>query len=92
LVATDCGSLVLSNIQLDLANGPTRKETISAGGSRHSLASLVDGTVVAWGGKDHGELMVPSGLSDVVAIVAGYFCALALRHDGCVIGWRDPAG
>lgn len=33
--------------------------------------SAVDGTVVAWGHNDAGELDVPDGLTDVVAIAAG---------------------
>jgi hypothetical protein len=37
------------------------------------------GTVVAWGcGVDYGQCTVPSGLSGVTAIAAGFFHSLAL--------------
>src|ERR1044071_8940183 len=44
------------------------------------------GTVVAWG--DQGS--VPSGLTGVVSVAAGYNHALALKADGSVVGWGQP--
>lgn len=68
----------------------------------HSLALLIDGTVLAWGSNDRGGLgtgqangtiRVPApvtGLgpgSGVVAIAAGRSHNLALRADGTVLSW-----
>jgi hypothetical protein len=46
-----------------------------------------DGTVVAWGNNAQGETNVPAGLSNVIAIAAGYDDNLALRSDGTVVVW-----
>jgi hypothetical protein len=49
-----------------------------------------DGTVVAWGcggGGNWGQCSVPSGLSGVTAIAAGYYHSLALKGDGTVVAW-----
>jgi alpha-tubulin suppressor-like RCC1 family protein len=48
-----------------------------------------DGTVVAWGcgTDDLGQCSVPSGLSGVTAIAAGYYHSLAVRGDGTVVAW-----
>jgi alpha-tubulin suppressor-like RCC1 family protein len=43
--------------------------------------------VVAWGANDWGQTIVPSGLSDVVAIAAGGSHSLALTAQGRVVGW-----
>ena len=45
------------------------------------------GTVVAWGYGGNGQTSVPDGLSDVVAIDAGYYHNLALKSDGTVVAW-----
>jgi hypothetical protein len=72
--------------------------TAISAGAYHSLALLSDGTVMAWGQNEYGQLgdgttenrdvPVPvSGLSDVVAISAGYNENLALLSDGTVMAW-----
>ena len=71
-----------------------------AAGGRHSLVLKRDGTVWGWGANDQGQLgtgttdqgpvMTPvqvSGLTDVVAIVAGNIHSLALKKDGTVWAW-----
>ena len=50
------------------------------------------GTVVAWGDNSFGQSTVPSGLTNIVAISAGYGYGLALKADGTVVGWgNQPA-
>jgi hypothetical protein len=74
--------------------------TAVAGGTRHSLALLSNGTVMAWGADEWGELggggetltmsdapvQVP-GLTGVTAIAAGADFSLALRSNGTVMAW-----
>lgn len=51
------------------------------------------GQVVAWGDNSAGQLNVPQGLSNVVAVAAGGAHSLALRRDGTVVAWgNDDAG
>jgi alpha-tubulin suppressor-like RCC1 family protein len=74
--------------------------TALAAGASHGLALLKNGTVMAWGNNQHGELgdgtttrathPVPvSGLSGVTAIAAGGFHSLALLSNGTVMAWGD---
>jgi alpha-tubulin suppressor-like RCC1 family protein len=69
-----------------------------AAGTQHGLALLANGSVVAWGGNQYGQLgdgsttnrltPVPvSGLSGVVAIAAGASHSVALTSDGQVWAW-----
>jgi len=45
----------------------------------HSLALKADGTVVAWGENTYGQTILPSGLSNVVAMAAGWRHNVFLR-------------
>ena len=45
------------------------------------------GTVQCWGKNEGGQLNVPGGLSNVVAIVGGYYNSFALRSNGTIQGW-----
>ncbi len=67
-------------------------------GDLHNLALLSDGTVMAWGNDEAGQLgnggfkesdvPVPvSGLTDVTQISAGNYHSLALLSDGTVDAW-----
>jgi hypothetical protein len=56
-------------------------------GSLHALALRADGTVVAWGENNVGQINVPAGLTNVVQIACGYAHSLALRSDGSVVAW-----
>jgi alpha-tubulin suppressor-like RCC1 family protein len=69
-------------------------------GDDHNLALLKDGTVMAWGVNNDGQLgdnstqesdvPVPvSGLGGVMAISAGGFHSLALLRNGTVMAWGD---
>jgi alpha-tubulin suppressor-like RCC1 family protein len=74
--------------------------TAVAGGGEFSLALLANGTVMAWGSNQLGQLGdgstessdVPvqvSNLSEVTAIAAGLHHALALLKNGTVKVWGD---
>jgi len=79
------------------------KVTAVASGWDFTLALQADGTVWAWGGNSYSQLGDSSratphprpaqvrNLAEGVAIAAGEFHALALRHDGTVSawGWND---
>lgn len=61
-----------------------------AAGRNHSLALMLQGgTVVGWGDDAYGQTSVPAGLSNVVAIAAGYLHSVALCSNGTVVAWGD---
>lgn len=51
-----------------------------------NLALRRDGTVLAWGNESEAGKL-PPGLTNIVAIAAGYNHFLALKADGTVLGW-----
>jgi len=56
-----------------------------AGGGRHSLALLANGTLVGWGDDSLSELdFSPAGASNYVAVACGLQHSLALRTNGMV--------
>lgn len=79
-------------------SGATGIVAISAG-FYHSLALKSDGTVLAWGSDEYGQIgdnstladkREPSdveGLTNIVAISAGAYHSLALKSDGTVLAW-----
>jgi hypothetical protein len=44
-------------------------------------------TVVAWGDNSSLQVQVPAGLTNAIAVAAGYQHSLALKGDGTVTGW-----
>jgi Regulator of chromosome condensation (RCC1) repeat len=54
-----------------------------------STQALTPGTVVGWGRNGEGQLDIPAGLNNVIAIAAGEYHSLALKRDGTVVGWGD---
>ncbi|NLE42338.1 MAG: hypothetical protein GX615_10970, partial [Lentisphaerae bacterium] len=54
---------------------------------RLDLALRADGTVAGWGLNDEGQSIPPVGLTNVVAISAGYWHSIALRADGTLVCW-----
>ncbi len=89
----------------DLSDVPVPVKEISfvsavAAGGLHSLALLVNGTVMAWGGNGFGQLgngtmtiektpVEVEGLTGVTAIAAGENHSLALLSNGTVMAWGD---
>ncbi len=58
------------------------------GYTTRGVALKDDGTVEHWGGETiYKDATPPAGLSNVVAIAAGFNHTLALKNDGTVIGW-----
>jgi hypothetical protein len=53
------------------------------------VAQLSVSPILAWGDDSAGELDVPFGTSNVVAIAAGGEHSLALRPDGTIVAWGD---
>jgi hypothetical protein len=68
---------------------------LAAGSATAATAAAVTATghtaVVAWGDNAAGETIVPAGLDHVTAIAAGDYQSLALKDDGTVVAWGDPA-
>ncbi len=68
-----------------------------AGGLTHTLYIQKDGTVLAWGCNDYGQLgdgtnttkATSAKINGVVAVAAGIQHSMALRNDGTVWAWGD---
>ncbi|MBX3143936.1 MAG: hypothetical protein KF813_09295 [Trueperaceae bacterium] len=67
-------------------------------GMQHNLVLQDDGTVVAWGRNDYGQLgdgtkedrstpVAVMGLTDVISVHSGYYNSYALLADGTVWAW-----
>ncbi len=54
-------------------------------------AQTVPSGPVAWGDNSSNQLNVPSGLTNVKTISAGWKHNLALKNDGTVVAWGDNA-
>jgi hypothetical protein len=71
-----------------------------AAGESHSLLLKADGTVAACGNHDDWPysnpwefpIVVPSGLSNVIAVSGGDAFSLALKADGTVVAWGVNTG
>jgi alpha-tubulin suppressor-like RCC1 family protein len=81
-------------------NGILSNIVAVAGGEGHSLALDSNGNVYSWGQNDQGQLGIGKadtgwnampyevpGLTNIVAIAAGYRHSMALRNDGTVFAW-----
>ncbi len=56
-----------------------------AAGRYGSLALKSDGTLVAWGSANFGQLDVPAGLRGVIGMAMGDTHSLAVKQDGTVV-------
>src|ERR1700683_31123 len=77
--------------------GVTTAVQVSTSGE-HGLALLANGTVMAWGDNDHGQLgngttaysdvpVAVKGLTKVKAVSAGYLFSVAVLANGTVMAW-----
>ena len=92
-------NLVLNNVQTNDMGYYSVVVTNNLGAATSRMAvlkvNLTGGYVVAWGaGQTHsgapynyGQSIVPSGLTNVVAVGAGGYHSLALKSDGLVVAW-----
>jgi alpha-tubulin suppressor-like RCC1 family protein len=93
------GSTANSHVPVAIANSATLPGvTAIAAGRKFSLALLKNGTVLAWGANEEGQLgngktakvtspATVKGLSGVTAIAAGDEFGLALLSNGTVMAW-----
>jgi hypothetical protein len=69
-----------------------------AAGSNHNIVLKTDGTLMAWGANQSGQLgdgtltqrdtpIGINGISNIIAIAAGSSHSLALKSDGTVLAW-----
>jgi alpha-tubulin suppressor-like RCC1 family protein len=94
------GATTESHVPVAVSGLSSGVAAIAAGG-RHSLALLVDGTAMAWGGDEFGQLgngafgsgahsttpVAVKGLSGAVSIAAGLYSNLALLTNQTVAVW-----
>lgn len=82
-------SLTFTSVQPSDA-GEYRVVIANTAGSATSEAAVLEvatSGVVAWGDNGSGQLDVPSGLSDVMAVAGGGTHSVVLRADGTVVCW-----
>ncbi|MBF0457838.1 MAG: hypothetical protein HQK99_08090 [Nitrospirae bacterium] len=83
---------------INCATASAATVTAIAGGGRHAIALMSDGTVYTWGRNSEGQLgngtntnsNIPvqvSGLTGVTAISGGYCHTIALKNGGTVWTW-----
>jgi alpha-tubulin suppressor-like RCC1 family protein len=73
-----------SNVVAIAASAKSSENRIS---SAHCLGLTAEGRVLAAGNNWYGQISVPPGLSNVVAIAAGAHHSLALTAEGRVVAW-----
>jgi alpha-tubulin suppressor-like RCC1 family protein len=79
-------SLTLTNVQVNQA-GTYTVMLSNAFEAVTNSAILVVSSVAGWGLNSYGQISVPAGLSNIVAVAAGIIHSLALNSDGRVVVW-----
>lgn len=79
--------LVLTNLHLREGGLFSAVISNSYGSVTSSAATLSISQVAVWGDGGSGQLNLPGGLTNVVAISAGYYHTLALKKDGKAVVW-----
>jgi hypothetical protein len=84
-------SLMLDNVRTNNAGSYQVIVTNAYGSITSSVATLtvIRSMVVAWGDNTYGQIDVPAGMTNVVAIAAGEYHSLALQANGTVVAWGD---
>jgi|CZKV01.1.fsa_nt_gi alpha-tubulin suppressor-like RCC1 family protein len=76
--------------------GQVLSNVVAIAACQYSLALKRDGRISVWGHDPSGRpIIMPSGLSNVTAIAAGWRGSLALKSDGTVVSWMQanvPSG
>ncbi|MGD0208940.1 MAG: immunoglobulin domain-containing protein [Verrucomicrobiota bacterium] len=81
-------SLTITNLQT--SNIGTYSLVVSnVAGTTNADATIELGQVAAWGDNGYGQITVPTGMTNIIAVAAGYLHSLALRADGTVVAWGD---
>ena len=84
---------IVSSATFYPANVPAPSSTIRKTkfvdiGQQHSVALLIDGTVVQWGNNNYGQLNgFPSGVSGVTTVRASLYNTAAVKNEGSVVVW-----
>jgi alpha-tubulin suppressor-like RCC1 family protein len=65
----------------------TQVVDVAIGGGGQAFALLENGTVVGWGAGESGQLAIPTGLTDVVALSSNMYHTIALLANGTVATW-----
>ncbi|HEY4284534.1 MAG TPA: putative Ig domain-containing protein, partial [Chthoniobacterales bacterium] len=68
-------------------SGGANPATVVMNGNKTVSANFNGHGVIGWGNNGDGEVTIPSGLNNVIALAAGNFHTLALKSDGTVSGW-----
>lgn len=71
-----------TNVPMDLTNVQA-----IAGGDQHVVALKGDGSVIAWGDHEAGQLVIPAGLGNVASVAAGGDTSGVVKRDGTVQLW-----
>jgi alpha-tubulin suppressor-like RCC1 family protein len=81
-------TLTITNLLLSQAGTYSVRSSNGAGSQTSSNALLAILNVVTWGATNGALGVVPSNLTNAIAIAAGYH-SLALKADGRVVAWGD---
>ncbi|HXS67335.1 MAG TPA: hypothetical protein VN761_00735, partial [Candidatus Polarisedimenticolia bacterium] len=66
---------------------PGTKFTKISAGLDHAMALTTDNLVIAWGGNNSGDAVVPIGLSNALDVASGRAVSVVLNSDGTVTVW-----